>query len=278
MSTIFSSFSAPAKLNLILNVVGRRADGYHLLETVLRLIDFSDTVQLVLRDDGVIERTTELEGVSAEQDLAVRAARLLQQTSNTDAGVTIRLVKRIPMGAGLGGGSSDAATVLMALNQLWGTGLSREALMKLGLSLGTDIPFFIFGRNAFATGVGEELVEVEVPQAWYLVCHPGVSVPTADIYSSVLLTHVSKPSKMRGLEPHRRNDLQPIVCSLYPAVATLVNELQQYGMPLMTGSGACVFLECQSENQAKAIYQIVSKKYQCFVAEGLDSHPFYNNE
>ncbi|HJU50083.1 MAG TPA: 4-(cytidine 5'-diphospho)-2-C-methyl-D-erythritol kinase, partial [Pseudogulbenkiania sp.] len=257
MTAVFHAYPAPAKLNLMLKVVGRRADGYHLLETVFRFIDYSDTVELALRDDGVIELLNPIDGVPAERDLTVRAARLLQQHSGTSLGASIRLTKRIPMGGGLGGGSSDAATVLLALNALWQTAVPRETLMQLGLTLGADVPVFIFGRNAFATGVGEELTELDLPEKWYVVLHPGVHIPTAEIFSSKLLTRDSGISIMRILETtqQRRNDLQRVVTSKYPAVNEALSELEKYGSPLMTGSGSCVFLECDSENEADKVYK-----------------------
>ncbi|WP_028536081.1 4-(cytidine 5'-diphospho)-2-C-methyl-D-erythritol kinase [Paludibacterium yongneupense] len=274
----YLSYPAPAKLNLSLKVVGRRDDGYHLLETVFRFIDFSDEVALAVRDDGIIELLTPIAGVPPESDLTVRAARLLQQTTGVTQGVSIRLDKRIPMGGGLGGGSSDAATVLLALNRAWGCALSRERLMELGLSLGADVPVFIFGRNAFATGIGECLSEIGVPQAWYLVLHPGVQVPTAKVFSSPLLTRNSPLGIMPILETtqQRRNDLQSVVCEMFPEVDRALTELGKYGSPLMTGSGSCVFLEFASRQEAEKVYRLVSDRYSGFVAEGLARHPLFD--
>ena len=278
MSATFHSFPAPAKLNLLLHVVGKRPDGYHLLETVFRFIDLNDTVELAVRPDGVIELLNPTDGVPPDEDLTVRAAKLLQQHSACPLGVSIRLTKRIPMGGGLGGGSSDAATVLLALNHLWGTGVSRQTLMELGLSLGADVPVFIFGRNALATGVGEKLNEINLQPAWYVVIHPGVHVPTAKIFqnfSQEVLTEQGRISIMRILQTtqQRRNDLQSVVVKMYPAVNKVLSELSKYGFPLMTGSGACVFLECKSKDEADKVYQAVSKEYDGFVVKGLDSHP-----
>jgi len=278
MTETFQAFPAPAKLNLLLHIVGKRADGYHLLETVFRFIDFSDTVELSVRDDGQIVLINPIDGVAPEQDLTVRAARLLQQSSACTLGASIRLTKRIPMGGGLGGGSSDAATVLLALNHLWQTNLSREKLMELGLQLGADVPVFIFGKNALATGIGEKLNEINLKPAWYVVIHPGVHVPTAEIFKKFagrVLTEEGSISIMRILETtqQRRNELQQVVSGLYPAVNEVLSELKKYGSPLMTGSGACVFLECQSKEEADKVYQAMSGKYKGFVAEGLNSHP-----
>ncbi|AXK39334.1 4-(cytidine 5'-diphospho)-2-C-methyl-D-erythritol kinase [Crenobacter cavernae] len=278
MTYDFQAFPAPAKLNLMLKVVGRRPDGYHLLETVFRFIDFADTVEIAATDDGIIELVNPTPGVPAEADLTVRAALALKAASGSELGARIRLTKRIPMGGGLGGGSSDAATVLLALNRLWGAGFSRERLMELGLKLGADVPVFVFGRNAFATGVGEALTELDLPEAWYVVLHPGVHVPTAKIFSSPLLTRDSRPSIMRTLETtqQRRNDLQAAVLAEFKEVDSALSELAKYGPALMTGSGSCVFLECESQDQANTVFRTVSEKYDGFVAKGLASHPMFD--
>lgn len=278
MTSHFHSYPAPAKLNLLLHIVGKRADGYHLLETVFRFIDYSDTVELAVRDDGLIELLNPIAGVAPEQDLTVRAARLLQQETGSRFGASIRLSKHIPMGGGLGGGSSDAATVLLALNHLWQTNIPRQRLMELGLQLGADVPVFIFGKNALATGIGEKLNEINLKPAWYVVIHPGVHVPTAEIFKKFagrVLTEEGRISIMRILETtqQRRNALQQVVSELYPAVNEVLSELKKYGSPLMTGSGACVFLECQSKEEADKVYQAMSAKYKGFVAKGLNSHP-----
>ncbi|KUM03958.1 4-(cytidine 5'-diphospho)-2-C-methyl-D-erythritol kinase [Chromobacterium subtsugae] len=282
MSFQFQSFPAPAKLNLLLHVVGKRADGYHLLETVFRFIDFGDTLEIAARGDGMIELLTPTDGVPAEQDLTVRAARLLQRESGCALGASIRLDKRIPMGGGLGGGSSDAATVLIALNRLWGLGWPRERLQALSLQLGADVPVFIFGRSALATGVGEVLAPIALQPAWYLVIHPQVHVPTAAIFrnfSQSMLTEVGVDGIMRILETtqQRRNDLQNVVSGMFPAVNEVLSELRKYGSPLMTGSGACVFMEFKSKDEADKVYRVLSEKYQGFVAQGLDVHPLFDS-
>nr|HPR05109.1 4-(cytidine 5'-diphospho)-2-C-methyl-D-erythritol kinase [Denitromonas sp.] len=211
---------APAKINLFLHVVGRRPDGYHLLQTAFRLLDWGDRLQFCRRDDGQILRMTDVPGVPAEQDLVVRAARRLQVAAGVSAGVEIHVDKVLPMGGGLGGGSSDAATTLLALNRLWRLGWSRERLQALGLELGADVPFFIFGRDAFAEGVGEALAPMEVPPSWYVVLAPGVSVPTAEIFSAKELTRSTELIKMPDFAIHTTgNDLQPVVCHRYPQVA-----------------------------------------------------------
>ncbi|MCP1289036.1 4-(cytidine 5'-diphospho)-2-C-methyl-D-erythritol kinase [Chromobacterium sp. S0633] len=281
-SPVFQDFPAPAKLNLLLHVVGKRPDGYHLLETVFRFVDFSDTVSLALRDDGRIVLETPIAGVDPEQDLTVRAARLLQAYAQSGLGVVIRLDKKIPMGGGLGGGSSDAATVLLALNRMWGLNLPRATLQELGLKLGADVPVFIFGRSALATGVGEKLNEIKLKPAWYVVIHPQVQVPTGKVFqnfSQEVLTEVGVVGIMRILETtqQRRNDLQNVVSNMYPAVNEVLTELRKYGSPLMTGSGSCVFLECQSKDEADKVYQAVSIKYKGFLAKGLDVHPLIDS-
>jgi len=268
---------APAKLNLFLHVVGRRADGYHLLQTLFRFIDFSDTLHFTLREDGVVHRTNNIEGVAEEQDLCVRAARLLQQECGCKLGVDIAVEKRIPMGGGLGGGSSDAATTLLALNELWKLGLPRERLMQLGLQLGADVPVFIFGENAFAEGVGERLQAYPLPDAWYLVLFPPVHVPTALVFERPELTRDTISLKIRDLSTHHlRNDLQPVVCELYPEVGRHLAWLGQFAPAMMTGSGACVFAWFGDEARAQAVLKQLPPDMRGIVARGLPRHPMRN--
>ena len=274
----FQSYPAPAKLNLFLHVVGRRADGYHLLQTVFRFIDFGDTLSFKARADGVIVRVTDLPGVPAEQDLVVRAARLLQESAGVKRGVDIAVEKRLPMGGGLGGGSSDAATTLLVLNRLWGVDYSREQLMGLGLQLGADVPIFIFGRNAFAEGIGEQLTAVELPPAWYVVLMPSVQVPTAEIFSAPELTRNTLPVKISPFSAGRdclegHNDLEPVVMRRYPRVAEHLGWLKRYGNARMTGSGACVFAAFETERQAREVLAKKPAGMPGFVAQGLDRHP-----
>lgn len=275
MSTEFHTYPAPAKLNLMLHVTGRRADGYHLLETVFRFIDLNDQIHIALRDDGQIRLLNPIDGVPAEQDLTVRAARLLQQASGSRLGADLHVDKCIPMGGGLGGGSSDAATVMLALNHLWQTGLDRRQLMQLGLTLGADVPVFLFGHNAFAGGIGEELSTLELPENWYVVVHPQVHVPTAEVFSSPMLTRDSPQSIMRTLESadRRRNDLESVVLRKYPRVKQALDALRQYGPALMTGSGSCVFLECGSKAKAREIARQVSENWHSYTVQGLTQHP-----
>ncbi|MFM2397772.1 MAG: hypothetical protein RLZZ144_1022 [Pseudomonadota bacterium] len=271
---------APAKLNLFLHVVGRRADGYHLLQTLFRFIDLNDTLHFNLRHDGEIHRLTQIAAVPEADDLCVRAAKLLQKATDCRFGVDIELEKIIPMGGGLGGGSSDAATTLLALNRLWQLNLSRERLMELGLTLGADVPVFIFGENAFAEGVGEKLQAYELPDAWYLVLTPPAHVPTAQIFTDPELTRNTISMTMRALPIGRQyksgqfgNDLQPVACRLYPVIAQYLAWLNQYAPALMTGSGACVFAEFQTEAAAVAVLKVLPEKMCGFIAHGLQQHP-----
>ncbi len=271
---------APAKLNLFLHVVGQREDGYHLLQTVFRLVDFADQLHFALRTDGVVKLHTPTPGVPEDKDLCVRAARLLQQESGISLGVDIFLEKRIPMGGGLGGGSSDAATTLLALNRLWGLGWQRGRLIKLGLRLGADVPVFIFGENAFAEGIGEKLSPIVLPPAWYLILTPPVHVPTAQVFTSKELTRNTIPIKIPPFSvEHGHNDLEPVVCRSYPEVARYLEWLKQLGNPrmaAMTGSGACVFAEFATEPAARAAFAQVPSGMSGFVAQGLDRHPLHD--
>lgn len=274
---------APAKLNLFLHVVGRRADGYHLLQTLFRFIDLNDTLHLTLREDGEVRRLNVLDGVPAEQDLCVRAARLLQQETGCTLGVEIALEKRIPMGGGLGGGSSDAATTLLALNRLWQLDLPRARLMQLGLALGADVPVFVFGDNAFAEGVGEQLQAYALPDAWYVVLCPQVMVPTGQIFSHPQLTRNTISMTMRALPQGGdfragrvrglHNDLQAVACKLYPAVAEHLAWLGQFAPALMSGSGACVFAEFATEAEAQTVLRQLPLSMHGYVARGLQQHP-----
>jgi 4-diphosphocytidyl-2-C-methyl-D-erythritol kinase len=275
--TMMLTCPAPAKLNLFLHVTGRRDDGYHLLQTLFRFIDLNDTLHFKLRQDGEVHRTNEIADVPEAQDLCVRAAKLLQAETGCALGVDITLDKVIPMGGGLGGGSSDAATTLIALNRLWALNLPRHRLMQLGLQLGADVPVFVFGENAFAEGVGEELKACELPESWYVVLFPPVHVPTAKIFTHPELTRDSVPCIMRTLlKQQRRNDLQTVVCKLYPEVSRYIAVLNQFGNALMTGSGACVFAEFATREQALAAMQQLPVKMRSILAQGLSKHPLHH--
>lgn len=275
------TFPAPAKLNLFLHVIGRRQDGYHLLQTVFRFLDFSDELSFDLRTDGVIKLHNPLPGVPEEKDLCVRAAKLLQRETAVDLGADIYLQKKIPMGGGLGGGSSDAATTLLALNHLWETNLTMEVLLELGLQLGADVPVFIFGQNAFAEGIGEQLTTVELPPAWYLVLVPPVHVSTAEIFSSKELTRNTIPIKIPPFSIRQgHNDLESVVCGSYPEVARCLEWLKQLEnttIAAMSGSGACVFAEFATEREATAAFEQLPDDMRGFVAKGLDCHPMYQS-
>jgi 4-diphosphocytidyl-2-C-methyl-D-erythritol kinase len=286
--TSLKNCPAPAKLNLFLHVNGRRADGYHLLQTVFQLIDHGDTLHFTLRDDTALRRVTDLPGVPEESDLIIRAARLLQaevvrRRGALPPGVDIAIDKVLPMGGGLGGGSSDAATTLMALNKLWNAGLDQRELMALGLPLGADIPFFIFGQTAFAEGVGEALRPVRAPDCWYVVIEPGVAVPTAAIFCSeyltrdtpaVIITDFSSHLENRnGLKRFGKNDLQQVATRLFPPVAEAIEWLGAYGDARMTGSGACVFSAVATEAEADAVLEKVPAKWKAWKAKALERHP-----
>jgi len=272
---------APAKLNLFLHVVGRRDDGYHLLQSVFQLIDLADVLHFDLRDDEAIVRVTDVPNVPASDDLIVRAAQLLAdavaQQGRRPAGVDITIEKHIPMGGGLGGGSSDAATTLMALNHLWQAGLTRSELMRLGLQLGADVPFFLLGENAFVEGIGEQLTAVPTPPAWFVVIHPGISVPTPLIFRAPELTRNTKTVKMAdfsgGLLGFGRNDLQAVAARAFPPVADAVEWLSGFGEARMTGSGACVFAAFASETEANAVLQRVPAAWRGWKARTLAAHP-----
>jgi len=283
----FQSFLAPAKINLFLHITGQRADGYHLLQTVFCLLDLHDTIKLKPTTDGVVNRVNNVPGVPAEQDLCVRAAKLLQQHTQCPLGVDIMVEKHIPMGGGLGGGSSDAATVLLALNSLWQLNLSRKELMSLGLKLGADVPFFIFGKNAWAEGVGEQLTAINLHNSYYVVLNPNIHVSTAQIFANKQLTKNTNPKTMSdfsgtakltagNLSAEFINDLEKIVCSEYPTVLDCLNWLSQFGDARMSGSGASVFLEVTDEKTAVDICNQKPKGVKGFAAKGLNQHPLVN--
>jgi 4-diphosphocytidyl-2-C-methyl-D-erythritol kinase len=272
-------FPAPAKLNLFLHVIGRRKDGYHLLQTAFRFLDYGDELSLRVRADGAIRRTTVLEGVPEEQDLSVRAAQLLQRETGCREGADIGIVKRLPMGGGLGGGSSDAATTLIALNRLWRTGLRRDRLQQLALTLGADVPVFVFGQNAFAEGVGERLQALRLPPAWYLILVPELAVSTAEIFSAAELTRNTNAITIAAFSVGQgRNDLEPVVCRRYPQVARHLEWLHRYGDARMTGSGACVFCAFDSEEQARKVLSELPADMRGFVARGLERHPLWSED
>ncbi|RBP52767.1 4-(cytidine 5'-diphospho)-2-C-methyl-D-erythritol kinase [Arenicella xantha] len=280
---------APAKINLMLHVVGKRSDGYHELQTVFQFLDYGDELTFDITQDGEVRRNYDF-GFSVESDLCLRAALLLKQFAADDCGVIIDLLKRLPMGGGLGGGSSDAATVLIALNQLWNVGLTRDKLAELGLQLGADVPVFIYGRAAWAEGVGEQLSAINLRQPWYLVLNPNISVSTAQIFSNKHLTATPHMKKIRALEKDAEivsidalfsqgvNQLEPIVRAEYPEVNYLLEWLSQYGSPRMSGSGGSVFLPLDSQQQGLDILANKPRNSLGFVAKGMNFHPLLIEE
>lgn len=267
---------APAKLNLFLHVTGRRADGYHLLQTAFQFLDQADTLRFRLRPDGAVTLAPGLRGVSTESNLVVRAARLLQAITGCTLGVDIELTKVLPMGGGIGGGSSDAATTLLALDRLWNLQLGEERLAGLGLQLGADVPVFVRGRAAFAEGVGERLEPVELPEPWYLVLTPDAHLSTADVFRHPQLTRHTPAITLAAFRAGGpgiglRNDCEAVVRQMSPAVAAALDWLSQHGPARMTGTGACCFLPCPDRARAEALLAL--SPVPGFVARGLNLSP-----
>jgi 4-diphosphocytidyl-2-C-methyl-D-erythritol kinase len=276
MSLTSLRLPAPAKLNLFLHVTGRRADGYHNLQTLFQFLDFADTLDFTLREDNQILLHGELAGVSAEDNLITRAARLLQQHTGTSQGADIILHKRLPMGGGLGGGSSDAATTLVGLNHLWQTGVSLQSLATLGLQLGADVPVFVLGRAAWAEGVGEELTPVELDEPWYLVVMPDCQVSTAEIFSDQRLTRDTQPITLAAFrEQGGRNDCLPVAEERYPEIRNALILLNNYCEAKMTGTGSCVFGAFPNEREADKVRARLPATLQSFVARGCNSSPLH---
>jgi 4-diphosphocytidyl-2-C-methyl-D-erythritol kinase len=267
---------APAKLNLFLHVTARRTDGYHELQTLFQLIDLCDSIAITVREDGRIERPEGPAGVAPEADLAVRAAHALREATASPLGATLKVRKRIPLGGGLGGGSSDAATVLLALNELWDGKLSLADLAALGLPLGADVPVFIKGSNALGEGVGERLTPVTLPAAWYVIIHPGVGVSTREVFQSPELTRNSPISTIRALlDSGGRNDCESVVRALVPEVAEVLDWLAQFSTARLTGTGSCVFAKCASAAEAERLAARVPDRWMSFVAQGLNMSPVH---
>lgn len=277
---------APAKLNLFLHVTGRRSDGYHELQTAYALIDLADWLDFERRSDGVIVREGDLIG-SAEDDLAVRAAHALRKACNTSLGATIGVAKSIPAGSGMGGGSSDAATTLIALNRLWDLKLSRAELSAIGLQLGADVPFFLHGCNAFAEGIGERLTTIELPRCWYAIVWPQVHVSTREVFADVRLTRVSKVTKIPAfsaaagnagaggftLPPSTVNHLESVARRRYPVIDEAIKRLERFGAARMTGSGSAVFVVTEAKEQAQAAVADVPSAWRSWVVQGINEHP-----
>ena len=268
-------YPAPAKLNLFLHVLSRRADGYHELQTVFRLIDRADRVGIAPRSDGEIR----FSGIFKDENLCVRAARLLKTETSVRHGCDLALEKTLPVGGGLGGGSSDAATTLLVLNRLWRTRLETEELMQIAVRLGADVPFFLLGRNAVGEGIGERLTPIDLPPAWYLVLVPQVSVSTKETFASALTSRGKRLKIPPFLSGQGQNDLEPVVTARYPEVAAQLAWLKKHqAQARMTGSGACVFAEFGSEAQARALHTQVPGGMNGFVARGLERHPLHDEK
>ena len=261
---------APAKLNRFLHILGRRADGYHQLQTIFQFLDIADELRFIPRSDGLIERIKELPGVPAEQDLSIRAARLLQQASGSTQGVSLQIDKKIPLGGGLGGGSSNAATTLLALNHYWRTGLSLSELAELGLRLGADVPVFVHGKAAWAEGVGEQLTPLpELDRPWFVVLMPACSVATGEVFSDPGLTRDSPAIKIRALvTDDHRNDCETVVFRRYPLIAKAAKWLSKYAKARLSGTGACVFAAFVERAEAEQVLASKPADLAGFVSRG----------
>lgn len=274
--TALLTLPCPAKLNLCLNILGRRADGYHNLQTVFQLLEYGDELQLQVTDDPALKLTPDFAAIPTAKNLVMRAARLLQDTTGCRRGAKMHLIKRLPAGGGIGGGSSDAASTLVGLNHLWQTRLSNVELAELGRQLGADVPVFVEGNSAWAEGVGERLTPLELPCKWYLVLAPNCFVSTAEIFSHKDLTRDSKGIKVRAfLEEGGKNDCQSLVESLFPQVKDAVDWLSQFGPAQMTGTGACVFASFTSAAEALSIFARRPKQLSGFVAKGVNRSPLH---
>ena len=279
-SSGWSAWPAPAKLNLFLNITGRRPDGYHRLQTVFRLLEWGDTVHLRLRGDRLIRRVGEsVTGVAEADDLMVRAALLLQTEANLGKGADISVEKRIPAGGGFGGGSSDAATVLVALNRLWQVNWPLARLAEIGLKLGADVPVFVHGENAWAEGVGEELTPISLPPAWYVVVDPAVHVPTADLFRAQDLTRNAAPAKIRDFVSGNLldNAFEPVLRRREPAVEAVFSALSRIGSPRLTGSGSGCFVEFADHASAEAALRDLPDGVRAWVAEGASRSPLHES-
>lgn len=271
---------APAKLNLFLHILGRRPDGYHELQTAFQFVDLCDELTFEVREDGRIERAwgqspmRGLTPIPAHADLVVRAAEALREATGATEGVSIAVEKRIPLQAGLGGGSSDAATTLIALNQLWNTGLDRAALARLGLTLGADVPVFVGGKAAFGEGVGERLTPIELPEPHYVIVHPGRGIATAEIFQAPELTRNSDAITIRAfLREGGRNDCEAVVRQRYPEVARALDWLGQFGCARMTGTGACIYVTVESRARAEEICRTIPQGWRGFACRGRNRSP-----
>mgnify|MGYP001815673386 CR=1 FL=1 len=274
MTDTITCWPAPAKLNLFLHITGRRPDGYHELQTLFQLLDWGDEIQISIRPEPSIRRINEIEGIPGGEDLAVRAAQLLQKTCDCHLGADIRLIKNIPVGSGLGGGSSDAATVLHALNHLWGCGLSMDLLAELGLELGADVPVFVRGYSAWAEGIGEQLQSFETGDPWYVLLFPDTAISTAELFGHPGLERNSpsiRPSEYSwsGTE----NAFQSIAADRYPELGDAIEALSKWGSPRLTGTGSCIFLPINEKNDALGITNELKSRYNVRAVRGVSCSP-----
>ncbi|MCA1771686.1 MAG: 4-(cytidine 5'-diphospho)-2-C-methyl-D-erythritol kinase [Halomonas sp.] len=271
---------APAKLNRLLHITGRREDGYHRLQTLFQIIDLCDQLTLSASDDGVIQLVNRVPGVAENDNLIIRAAKLLQQASGTRLGATLTLDKKLPMGGGLGGGSSDAATTLVGLNALWQLGFSLDELAAFGLKLGADVPVFVHGHSAWAEGVGEQLTPVSLDTPWFVIIHPGVNVSTKAVFQDPQLTRDSRPITMaralQGGASEWRNDCEAVAKQHYPAIAQALDWLSQHAPSRLTGTGACVFAAFDDAQAAYAVAEAASHHGSAWVARGLNTSPLHD--
>lgn len=271
------TWPAPAKLNLMLRIVGRRADGYHLLQTVFQFIDLIDGLQFHPRSNREVILRNPIAGVLPQDDLTVKAAVALQHYTGCEQGVEIVLDKHIPMGGGLGGGSSDAATTLVVLNHLWGLGLTQQELMKIGLNLGADVPIFVFGSSAWAEGVGEQISAIDLPEMWMLVIKPECHVNTKEIFCAKELTRDSKRITIGDFRAGQRdNDCLAVVEKFYQPVREAINDLSRYSLARLTGTGACVYAEFASQEEAEAARDALSTKWNVYLAKSMNKSPLYS--
>lgn len=269
---------APAKLNLFLHITGRRDDGYHLLQTVFQFLDYCDDIEITLRDDGQIKRLAGLDSVKAEDDLVVRAATLLKAHTGSSLGSDITVDKKLPVGGGLGGGSSDAAAILVGLNVLWDCQLTIDDLAALGLQLGADVPVFVRGYAAWAEGIGELLTPVDLPEDWFVVIHPNVFVSTPELFSEKALTRDCEPIRMtRFLEGQSRNVFEPVVRTKHQDIAEAIDWLSEFSPARLTGSGSCIFAKFPEKNVAQGVLNELPSRWHGFVAKGLNKSPLYTS-
>ena len=276
MHYMFQTFLSPAKLNLGLKIVGKRSDGYHFLKSIFCLIDLYDRIDIQITDNGKISLVEHQQAWFYQKDLAYRAAKLLQEYAFCRMGANIRIKKVIPSGAGMGGGSSNAATVLLALNELWQLNLSTKELLTLGLKLGADVPFFILGKNSLVGGIGEVLEPISLPEIYFVIIKPDFHVPTREVFSNLAADFsfsIAEKISLEELISKKENDLTPAVKKIFPQINTIFSELEQYGNPIMTGSGSAIYLAFDDKNSAKRVANILSPGYNTFLAASLTESP-----